>query len=106
MLPLPLLLEWLEEAIQNDSRLSRSRIRRIQRRVHVQKEANSIIKSLNSLYTGGRFSGSTSRVSDLESLPLAQQLAIKHNYPAKSPGFWSTAGACFYCRSLGSAPHR
>ena len=75
LLPLPLLVE---EAVHHGSRLSRATIRRIQKRTHVQREANLVIGSLNALYTGGKFSGSTSRVSDLECLPLSQRMAIKN----------------------------
>ena len=75
LLPLPLLVE---EAIHEHGRLSRVTVRRIQKRAHVQREANFVIKSLNALYTGGSSSGPGVMVSDLRELPSAQRHAISH----------------------------
>ena len=75
VLPLPLLVE---EAVPKERSLSRACLRRIHRRAHVQREANLVIKSLNPLYTNGKLTDSSSRVSDLGVLPEVQRLAITH----------------------------
>ena len=95
VLPLPLLVE---EAIPKKSILSRACLRRIQRRAHVQREANLVIKSLNALYTNGKLADSSSRVPDLGVLPEVQRLAITHVLKrveefGPSPLHVSTAGA-------------
>eukprot|EP00438_Fugacium_kawagutii_P002485 Skav209078 [mRNA] locus=scaffold207:207591:211020:- [translate_table: standard] len=101
--PLPTLQECEVEQL-----LSRSVVRRLHRRMHTQKRVNLAIHALNSMFFGEKRVPQVQDVTDIDSLPLCQQFALKNIIERVAelgppPADASSSGALNALRAAGSS---
>jgi hypothetical protein len=101
--PLPSLSEF-----QIGQLLSRPVVRRLQRKLQVNKRANLAIHALNSMFFGEKRVPKVQEVTDIDSLPLCQQFALRNILERVSelgppPADASSTGALCALRAAGSS---